>query len=142
MRLPAASSLLSRVRIFDRVLTAQSSAALAGEDEGTYYRTPSSYDAVELHMEACVCPPHIRRLPCVASPPGAPLQVGIRLVLVLAVLRAAKQPVRVAQLKSRLLQWLAKASRAVAEHRTVLRVAVQAEHLELGSGCGRWLPMR
>ena len=43
MRLPAApSSLLSRVRIFDRVLTAQSSAALAGEDEGTYYRTPSS----------------------------------------------------------------------------------------------------
>ena len=43
MRLPAApSSLLSRVRIFDRVLTAQSSAALAGEDEGTYYRSPSS----------------------------------------------------------------------------------------------------
>ena len=37
----APRSLLSRVRIFDRVLTAQSSAALAGEDEGTYYRSPS-----------------------------------------------------------------------------------------------------
>ena len=67
MRLPAASSLLSRVRIFDRVLTAQSSAALAGEDEGTYYRTPSSYDAVELHMEACVWP-HPTYVACPAWP--------------------------------------------------------------------------
>ena len=42
MRLQRAPrSLLSRVRIFDRVLTAQSSAVLAGEDEGTYYRSAS-----------------------------------------------------------------------------------------------------
>ena len=63
-------------------------------------------------------PPNIRRLPRVASPPGAPLQVGVRLLLVLAVLRAAEQPVRVAQLEARLLERLAEASGAIAEHRT------------------------
>ena len=42
-RLPSASkSLLSRVRIFDQALTAKSCTALAGEDEGTYYRSPST----------------------------------------------------------------------------------------------------
>jgi len=100
-------------------------------------------DAVELlslpelaHGGVRLVPPNIRRLTCVASPPGAPLQVGVRLVFVLAILRAAEQPVRVAQLESRLLEWFAEAPGAVAEHRAVLRVAVHAEHLELGGGCG------
>ena len=40
-RLPQ-RSLLARVRIFDHALPAHRSAALGGEDEGTYRRTPSS----------------------------------------------------------------------------------------------------
>ena len=55
----APRSLLSRVRIFDRVLTAQSSAALAGEDEGTYYRSPSGShtpsSSRERAIEAVLC---------------------------------------------------------------------------------------
>ena len=43
-RAPRSLLSLSRLRIFDRVLTAQSSAALAGEDEGTYYRSSRRTD--------------------------------------------------------------------------------------------------